>query len=74
MPPEAPEPHPKPTLSPTALSLADAVKVLNKAGGATVTEAMLQADINAGAPLNPDGTLNLVTYAAWLVREMARGD
>ena len=34
---------------------------------------MLQADIDDGAPTNPDGTMNLVQYAAWLVKEMARG-
>jgi hypothetical protein len=32
---------------------------------------MLRADLAAGAPVNPDGTLHLVRYAAWLVREMA---
>jgi hypothetical protein len=35
---------------------------------------MLQADIDAGAPTNADGTLNLVNYAAWLVGDMAHGD
>ena len=34
---------------------------------------MLQADIDDGAPTNPDGTMNLVQYAAWLVKEMASG-
>jgi hypothetical protein len=32
---------------------------------------MLKADVAAGAPLNADGTLNLVSYAAWLVRGLA---
>jgi hypothetical protein len=35
---------------------------------------MLQADIEAGAPTNPDGTINLVNYAVWLVGEMGHGD
>ena len=30
---------------------------------------MLRADLAAGAPTNPDGTINLVHYAAWLARE-----
>ena len=30
----------------------------------------LQADIDDGAPVNTDGTVNLVHYAAWLVREV----
>jgi len=27
-----------------------------------------------GAPTNPDGTLNLVRYVAWLVKECSCGD
>ncbi len=55
-------------LTPSALSLADAARVLSAAGG-IVTEAHLRKDVEAGAPANADGTLNLVHYAAWLVRE-----
>jgi len=58
-------------LNPGALSVADAARVLSRLGGKAVTEAMLHADIDAGAPTNADGTLNLVHYAAWLVKEMA---
>lgn len=61
-------------LSPMALELADAAKILSKLFSKPVTEAMLQEDIADGAPVNPDGTLNLVHYAAWLVREVARAD
>jgi len=62
-------------LSPTALSLADAAKLLSRASGQAITVEMLEADIAAGAPTNADGTLNLVHYAAWLVREVSqRGD
>jgi hypothetical protein len=63
----------RPALNPAAMPLADAAKILSKVGSPTVTEATLQADIEAGAPTNPDGTLNLIHYAAWLVKEMARG-
>lgn len=66
-------------LNPAALALADAARVLSRLGGGGATEAMLRADIDAGAPTNADGTINLVHYAAWLVNEMAmsggsRGD
>lgn len=61
-------------LNPAAISLRDAARLLTKVGGETVTEAMLEADLEAGAPANPDGTINLVHYAAWLVKEQARGD
>ncbi|HMN41169.1 MAG TPA: hypothetical protein PKE29_10015 [Phycisphaerales bacterium] len=63
-------------LNPAALPVGDAARVLTRIGGAggkAVTEVMLLADIDAGAPANADGTLNLVHYAAWLVKEMMRG-
>jgi len=65
----------KPALNPTALPVADAAQLLSAAGGQRVTAEMIQADVDAGAPVNGDGTINLVLYAAWLVREMSnRGD
>ena len=60
-------------LNPAALSVADAARVLTRLGGGEVTESMLRADIDAGAPTNADGSLNLVHYAAWLVKELAGG-
>ena len=56
-------------LNPNALSIADAARMLAKASGEQITEAMLHANRVAGAPANPDGTINLVHYAAWLVKE-----
>lgn len=65
----------KPTLNPTALPVADAARLLSAAGGHPVTPEQIQADIDAGAPTNGDGTINLVHYCAWLVKEMSsRGD
>jgi len=59
------------SMNPNALPIDDAVRLLTKAGGRLVTDTMLRADIDAGAPTNPDGTLNLVHYAAWNVKQMA---
>ena len=64
----------KPTLNPVSLTLADAAAVLSRAAGAPITAARLEAERAAGAPANADGTLNLVHYAAWLVRETSRRD
>lgn len=61
-------------LNPTALTIHDAARLLTAVGGGPISESMIHADLAAGAPANPDGTLNLVHYAAWLVKEMARGD
>ena len=60
-------------LNPAALGVADAARVLSRIGGKPVTEKMLRADIDAGAPTNANGTINLVHYAAWLVKEMSVG-
>ena len=64
----------KAPLNPTSLSVADLARLLTKVGGQPVTIATLEADIAAGAPVNADGTVNLVHYAAWLVRENAIHD
>lgn len=63
---------PNPRLNPAAMSLRDAARLLAKVGGPSISEAMLTSDVDAGAPTNADGTINLVHYAAWLVREMGR--
>jgi hypothetical protein len=63
----------KPGLKLTAVSLADAAKALSAASGRSITEPMIQRDIDSGAPVNADGTINLVYYAAWLAREIANG-
>jgi hypothetical protein len=61
-------------LNPTRLAISDAVRALRAAGSSEVTVESLRVDIDAGAPTNADGTLNVIHYAAWLIREMARGD
>ncbi len=59
----------KQALTPTAMALDDAARLLAALGKRPITREMLEADIDAGAPLNADGTLNLVCYAAWLVKQ-----
>ncbi|MCL4196218.1 MAG: hypothetical protein KJZ69_01885 [Phycisphaerales bacterium] len=58
-------------LNPAALSVTDTARTLTRVGGRPITEAMIERDIDDGAPTNADGTINLVHYAAWLVRDMA---
>ena len=63
-------------MNPAALAVSDAARLLAKASSEPVTEAMIRGDIDDGAPTNPDGTVNLVHYAAWLAmktREDAGG-
>ena len=55
-------------LNPAALRPTDAAQALG------ISEDTLLADIAAGEPTNPDGTVNLVHYAAWLNKEMGKTD
>ena len=61
-------------LNPQALSLEAAARILAASGRRPVTTDMISRDIESGAPTNADGTINLVHYAAWLVKEIAGGD
>ena len=61
-------------LNPQALSPEDVARILTASGWKPVTVEMVRDDIDDGAPVNPDGTINLVQYAAWLVKEMSRAD
>lgn len=71
-PPEA-SPADGARLNPSAMLVVDAARVLARIGDQSVTEEMLRADIDAGAPTNRDGSINLVHYAAWLVKEISGG-
>jgi hypothetical protein len=57
---------------PTALTFVDAAKLLSAAGGQRITAEMIQADVDIGVPTNGDGTINLVNYTAWLVKQAIR--
>jgi hypothetical protein len=59
-----------PHVNPTALSVADLARLLSAAGEKRITTEQVQADVDAGALVGRDGPVNLVHYAAWLVREV----
>jgi hypothetical protein len=61
---------PQPAVNPASLSIEDMSRLLSAAGGRKVTPEQVQADIDAGAPVGAGGRMNLVHYAAWLVREV----
>jgi len=60
-------------LRPTALRIEDAAKILSAAYGKTITAEMVGTIAERGDLLQPDGTINLVHYTAWLVKEVSRG-
>lgn len=61
-------------VDPARLTVEQAAKVLSAAYREKIDVETLKADLDAGAPVNLDGTLNLVNYSAWLAKEMGRGD
>jgi hypothetical protein len=60
-------------LSLTALSVPDVVRLLVKSGARNISEEKVRSDIESGAPVNADGTMNVVHYTAWLAKEVAHG-
>ena len=52
----------------TALQPDLLVNLLRRAGSRLISAESLAADFEAGAPKNEDGTVNLIEYAAWLVK------
>lgn len=57
----------------TALTPGQVAKLLSQVGSWGITAEMVGADLDAGAPKNTDGTVNLIHYAAWLAREADNG-
>jgi hypothetical protein len=51
---------------PDSIPILQLAKLLTSAAGQTISASMLESDVRAGAPVNGDGTMNLVHYAAWL--------
>ena len=50
------------------------VEVLRRSGSRTISLERLEADIAAGVPVNDDGTMNVIAYTAWILKEMADDD
>jgi hypothetical protein len=69
-----PDPIPQAGLNPNALAVADAALLLSRSAGEEITVEMLELAIADGAPTNADGTIHLVHFAAWFVKEMGRGE
>ena len=61
-------------IDPQRLSIDQAAKVMAAAFKRRIEADKIRQDVEGGAPTNPDGTLNLVQYAAWLAKGMGRGD
>lgn len=58
--------------NPAALTITQLVRLLIAGGSQTASGKLVRQDIQDGAPTNPDGSINLLHYTAWLVRDSGR--
>lgn len=58
----------------TALPIEALVLLLKRSGSQHASVEAVRADMAAGAPQNADGTISLIAYGAWLVRDLARAE
>jgi hypothetical protein len=61
-------------VDPTRLPVEQAAKLLAAAYRERIDPEKIRLDIQDGAPVNADGTINLVHYSAWQAKEMGRGE
>ena len=59
---------------PKHLTKEQVVKVLKLSGSRTITMESLEADIAEGAPVNEDGTMDIIAYGAWILKGNRNGD
>ncbi len=59
-------------ISLTALTIEQMAAILRKLGSETATVENIKHDIEDGAPVNEDGTLNVIDYTAWLIQDGAK--
>jgi len=64
----------KSPIDPNRLSVEQAAKLLSAAAKIRISEEQIAEDLESGAPQNKDGTISLVAYAVWMLKEMSRGE
>lgn len=63
----------KVVINPRAMTIEQFAQVLTATGIREVTPEMISRDLSDGAPQNADGTIDVIAFAAWLVREVCSG-
>ena len=57
-----------------ALPKESVVRVLKISGSRTISLEQLEKDIEAGAPVNENGTIDILAYGAWILKGGINGD
>lgn len=58
----------------TALTAEQLALIMKRTGSAAGVEEKIARDLADGLPTNPDGTIDAIEYAAWLLKERAQYD
>ena len=56
------------------MNKADFIQVLRHYCCRTITPEKLDEQIAAGAPVNENGTINIVNYTAWVLKELCHAE
>ncbi len=56
----------------TALEVDDLRRLLARSGSNRVSKNVILKHIEQGAPQNADGTMNLIEYMAWMIKELSQ--
>jgi hypothetical protein len=56
----------------TRLSVDQVATLLQRAGARSMSADRVRSDLAAGAPVNEDGTISLIAYGAWMLRDLSR--
>ncbi|GAA4445990.1 hypothetical protein GCM10023156_06230 [Novipirellula rosea] len=61
-------------LNPNAMTAEQTAALFSQLRRRKVSVVEIETDIEAGAPTNTAGRLNLLTYTAWMLKEAGRGE
>jgi len=59
---------------PKHLTKEEVVRVLKLSGSRTISLESLERDVAEGAPVNEDGTMDIIAYGAWILKGNRNGD
>lgn len=57
-------------VNPLALPAGDFITMIKRSGCPAMSDETLRRLVDGGLPLNADGTLNIMEYAAWMLKEV----
>ena len=56
------------------MNKAQFIQVMQHYGCRSITEEKLEEHLAAGAPVNEDGSINIVNFTAWILKELCHAE